>query len=208
MRGVSCHSQQPSDGINAATHLFDWVGKTLDDAAGSLLAKLMLNWDGSGFGTAFYGKYMKELTMSLGIVELADGQMSLTLDIRYPNDITDDEIVARMQHALDDAGSDWALTKMSNTPALFMDPESDYVKMLTDCYREVTGDTESPLATTGGGTYARLFKNHVAFGPIFPNEILPEGVGSLHQANEAIKVDQLVQTCAIYAKLLTEMMQG
>ncbi len=30
-KGVSCHAQQPSDGVNAAVHLFAWVGETFDD---------------------------------------------------------------------------------------------------------------------------------------------------------------------------------
>ena len=52
-----------------------------------------------------------------------------------------------------------------------------------------------------------MFKNHVAFGPLFPTDPpLTEGVGTLHQANEAIAVDHLVEVCAIYARLLYEIM--
>lgn len=53
-----------------------------------------------------------------------------------------------------------------------------------------------------------MFKNHLAFGPIFPaGGPLPPGVGTLHQANEAILADQLVQLCAIYAKVLYQILQ-
>ncbi len=167
----------------------------------------MGQWDGSGFGIRFTGKYLRDLTMNLGVVELRDGAMKLTVDVRYPNDITDRELMERMQKVLDEAGSAWILTEESNSEALFMDPDSAYIQMLAGAYREITGDMDSPLGVTGG-TYARLFPNHVTFGPIFPTDgPLPEGVGSLHQANEAIQVKQLVQICAIYAKLLVELMQ-
>ena len=72
---------------------------------------------------------------------------------------------------------------------------------------DITGDTQTPPQVTGGGTYARMFKNHVAFGPLFPTDPpLTEGVGTLHQNNEAIAVDHLVEVCAIYARLLYEIM--
>ena len=138
LNGVSCHAQAPQDGVNAATHLFAWIGQCFR-------------------------------------VKAACGS--------------------------------WETAFLSVSPYLFADPESPFIRQLVGIYRDITGDTHTPPQVTGGGTYARMFKNHVAFGPLFPTDPpLTEGVGTLHQANEAIAVDHLVELCAIYARLLYEVM--
>lgn len=138
LNGVSCHAQAPQDGVNAATHLFAWIGQCFRDKA---------------------------------------------------------------------ACGSWETAFLSVSPYLFADPESPFIRQLVGIYRDITGDTHTPPQVTGGGTYARMFKNHVAFGPLFPTDPpLTEGVGTLHQANEAIAVDHLVELCAIYARLLYEVM--
>lgn len=60
-------------------------------------------------------------------------------------------------------------------------------------FREQTGRTEKPMAI-GGGTYAKMFQNMVAFGPVFPGD--PDVI---HQANEAVELDKLMQSTKIIA---------
>ena len=206
LKGVSCHSQQPTDGINAATHLFTWIGKCFNDKASADIGALFTDNFGKGCGLCFTGEYMRELTMSLGIAKIENGELKLILDIRHPNDITPDEILSRLQGSVGACAS-WSVTLPSVSDYLFEDPNSPFIQQLVGIYRDITGDMDTPPQVTGGGTYARMFKNHVAYGPLFPTDPpMPEGVGSLHQANEAIFVDHLVEMCAIYARLLCEVM--
>ena len=207
LNGVSCHAQAPQDGVNAATHLFAWIGQCFRDKAAAHIAALFSDNLGSGCGLAFTGTYMGQLTQSLGVAGIEDGQLSLVLDIRHPNDITPDEVLSRLGGAVKAACGSWETAFLSVSPYLFADPESPFIRQLVGIYRDITGDTHTPPQVTGGGTYARMFKNHVAFGPLFPTDPpLTEGVGTLHQANEAIAVDHLVEVCAIYARLLYEIM--
>lgn len=209
LKGVSCHSQAPQDGVNAATHLFTWIGKCFQDQAAAQIGALFSDNLGSGCGLAFTGQYMGALTLSLGIAKIEGGSLSLVIDIRHPNDITPDEILARLRNSVQNCCGGWTVTMPSVSQYLFQDPDSPFIQKLVGIYRDVTGDTSTPPQVTGGGTYARMFQNHVAFGPLFPTDPpLPEGVGSLHQANEAIFVDHLVEICAIYARLLYEIMSG
>lgn len=210
VNGKSCHSQEPRDGINAAVLLFQWVAACFEDQMAADLAALMGDYDGRRAGIAFAGKYMKELTMSLGIAKIINGRVGLTVDIRHPNDIAPGRIVARMEKTVAARQPGWRIALLSESPPLFMDPKSNFIKSLSGIYRDITGDTLSPLGVTGGGTYARLFKNHVAFGPLFPSNLgqLPEGVGSLHQPNEAFEEEHLVDLCAIYARLVYEVLTG
>ena len=207
-RGVSCHSQQPQDGVNAASHLFRWAAQALSDPCARTLSHLFGDCLGRGLGIAVSGGPMGELTSSLGLVSMQGGQMELVCDVRYPNDVTGGGLTELLRRTIAGTNSAWQVNALGDTEPLFADPESDFVQLLAGAYRDITGDLASPLGVTGGGTYARMFKNHLAFGPIFPaGGPLPPGVGTLHQANEAILADQLVQLCAIYAKVLYQILQ-
>lgn len=92
--------------------------------------------------------------------------------IRHPNDLTPDEVLSRLGGAVKSACGSWEATLLSVSPYLFADPESPFIRQLVGIYQDITGDTQTPPQVTGGGTYARMFKNHVAFGPCSP-PILP-----------------------------------
>jgi succinyl-diaminopimelate desuccinylase len=70
------------------------------------------------------------------------------------------------------------------------------IKTLQSAY---TGD-EPTLLTSGGGTYAALMKNAMAYGALFPGK-----VDSSHQVDEFIEIDDLIKATAIYAKALYEL---
>jgi len=78
----------------------------------------------------------------------------------------------------------------------YTDPESEIVKTLLRVYREETGDMSPPMAI-GGGTYAKVIRNGVAYGPGIPGA--PE---LAHQADERITKDDLRFMVRIYARAL------
>ncbi len=63
-------------------------------------------------------------------------------------------------------------------------------------YRETTGREDPPKAI-GGGTYAKMFPNMVAFGPVFPGE--PE---MAHQPNEYISIENLRLSSVLTARAI------
>ncbi|MGN7385497.1 Sapep family Mn(2+)-dependent dipeptidase [Sporosarcina sp. SAFN-015] len=209
LEGVSTHAQMPMFGINAITHLLDWIGQEFNDKFAIEITDLCKEWDGSGFGVNYYDKYFKNLTMNLGVININETDFDLLIDMRYPKSINQEELIRKLRTKVSIDRS-WMFEITSNTLPLFVDPNSEFVKTLERIYREITGDTTTPLQTTGGGTYARIFKNHVAYGPLPPEGTveLPKGVGTLHQANEAIEIEQLVNLCAIYAKAIYEFLSS
>ena len=52
----------------------------------------------------------------------------------------------------------------------------------------------------GGGTYAKVIPNIVAFGPIFPGDEVRE-----HKPDEFIKIDELMQNAHILAEALYQL---
>ena len=77
--------------------------------------------------------------------------------------------------------------------------DSKLVRSLLDSYTEVTGEPAAPHAT-GGGTYAKVLKQGVAYGAAFP-----EDEDLAHQANEYIRVSQMVKAMKIYAAALMKL---
>ena len=77
---------------------------------------------------------------------------------------------------------------------LYVEKDSELIRLLSDAYRAVTGE-EAQLYSTGGGTYARkLGGKGVAFGPAFKGDQI-----NMHNADEGMDKGKLPQT---YADLL------
>ena len=79
-------------------------------------------------------------------------------------------------------------------------PNSKLVTALMESYAEVTGDTEAKPMAMGGGTYAKVLEEGVAFGSLFPDE---EELA--HQAGEFISLDSLVKNLYIFVKAIEKL---
>ena len=73
------------------------------------------------------------------------------------------------------------------------------MQKLMKVYKEETGRNDEPMAI-GGGTYAKAFKNMVAFGPVFPGT--PEVI---HQPNEYAEISELMKSFQIAAAAMYEL---
>ncbi len=94
----------------------------------------------------------------------------------------------------------FSLDIQDNSKPHYVSENDPFIQTLTEIYRRQTGDYETPLLSTGGGTYARVMKKGVAFGMLFPGE--PDVA---HRADEFVVVDNLVRAAAIYAEAIVEL---
>ena len=67
------------------------------------------------------------------------------------------------------------------------------MRRLLAVYEAATGEQAAPKCI-GGGTYAKSIPNLLAFGPIFPGDVVRE-----HQPDEYMEVDRLLQNAGIIA---------
>ena len=72
---------------------------------------------------------------------------------------------------------------------IYLPKDHFMIETLMRVYREVSGDEVSQPIASGGATYARAMDNCVAFGALFPGEILTE-----HQPNERADAQESVQS--------------
>ena len=159
--------------------------KVLADAVG-------MTHDGSGLGCACSDEVSGPLTCNMGILHLKDGAWTGTLDMRCP--------VNADLPALRDAAKahlpGFEVETLEMKPAHHVPADSELVTQLLAAYEEETGLPGETIAT-GGGTYAKVLSQGVAFGATFPDD---EDLA--HQANEYADVDRLVTAAKIYANAL------
>ena len=135
---------------------------------------------------------MGKLTMNLGLGNYENGHYSFTINIRYPIDTTGENVLNILNSKVLDEGK-----LISDSKPLYVDPNSDFIKVLLKSYQDISKDYESKPMTIGGGTYARNTINSVAFGMGFPNE---EELA--HQVNEVLSIESLEKGIAIYLEAL------
>ena len=159
--------------------------KVLADAVG-------MTHDGSGLGCACSDEVSGPLTCNMGILHLKNGAWTGTLDMRCP--------VNADLPALRDAAKahlpGFEVETLEMKPAHHVPADSELVTQLLAAYEEETGLPGETIAT-GGGTYAKVLSQGVAFGATFPDD---EDLA--HQANEYADMDRLVTAAKIYANAL------
>lgn len=205
--GRAAHAMECYCGLNAGLHLLNYVGISYDNMQLRKLYSLLQDWRGTGFNIDINGSYMGFLTMNIGKIKIENNKINITIDIRYPNDVTAQELIEKIQSKLDFELPGYKMVNIdtSHMP-LFVDPNSEFIKVLMNSYQEITGDYNTPAQAIRGGTYAKCFKNFVAFGPEKPTKRETNlDVGSIHQANEAIYFDDLIEAIAIYLKAIVDL---
>lgn len=195
--GVSAHAAYPDAGDNAITKLLKSLPQN----------NFVNNLNNQGFFEITSPKYLGgentidesgNLTSNIGIIELKDNKICLTINFRVPVNTNFDYVKEKMEILKIDLPN--LNIELNNAnPKLYVPKDSYLVKTLTRIFNEETNFNTEPIAI-GGGTYARAFKNCVAFGAIMPGE-----KETYHQANEYINIDNLLLATNIYARAIYEL---
>ncbi|MBQ8555572.1 MAG: Sapep family Mn(2+)-dependent dipeptidase [Clostridia bacterium] len=161
---------------------------TLADAVG-------LESNGASLGCACADEVSGALTCNMGILHLENGELRCTLDMRVP-------VTANLEVLRDNALA--ALPGFTATLVEMKEPhhvpaESELVSSLLAAYHEETGLPAEPQST-GGGTYAKVLKQGVAYGAAFPDD---EDLA--HQANEYVYLSKMITATKIYANALVRL---
>ncbi len=203
VKGKFAHAMAPQEGVNAGVYLLGFIGKYHYDDFAQSLYNFVYDYNGKGLNIDFTGEYMGKLTMNLGVLKVSDTKQSALIDIRYPDGYEAVDVLETIEKTL--ANTDFSQKLLESKSKVFLDPKGAVIQILEDVYRRQTGDYDSPLITMGGGTYAKAFENHVAYGMEFPLEKRPSIVGNVHQADEAVSISSLINGCAIYAEAIVKL---
>ena len=151
---------------------------------------------GEGVKASAENEEMGTNSLCVGFVKLHDGELYLSINFRYINGVTEEEMIEAFKKNA--APMDIKVTGTS--PLLYFPKDSVLVSTLMHAYQEETGDYKSEPMTSGGGTYAKDAQNVVAFGMQLP------GFDSLmHAPGERTQKDNLIKSMAIYARAIEEL---
>jgi succinyl-diaminopimelate desuccinylase len=125
------------------------------------------------------------------VVSVENGTFTIKVNARIPKDYP---FMEKYVKALSQYG---IYQELSHSPVHYVSRESELVQTLLKAYQDVTGDLTSTPVTIGGGTYARMLPNAVAFGALLPGR---EDVA--HRVNEYMVVEDLYTAVDVYTKAL------
>ena len=212
--GIGGHASMPRGTVNAVGLVVGYLQELLAERPGALapeerefvalLARLHADPYGHGAGIAATGEIFDPLTLNLGVVQVREGRISQSIDIRFPETTT----AAAIEETLSElaAAHGAALECRLRKEPFVTSAESPEVRVLIDTYNEVTGRSAEPFSM-GGGTYARNFKQAVSFGPEELDQVLPAWGGQMHGPNECAEEAQLKRSLKIYIIALLRLME-
>ena len=191
--GIPGHSAYPEGRRNAIGMMLLLLKELGADGPVATLAEAVgMESDGQHLGCACRDEVSKDLTCNMGILRLENGEWYGTLDMRCP--VSADQEMLKAQTAGHLPGFD--ITVETQKPPHHVPAESELVTALLAAYHEETGTEGKPMST-GGGTYAKVLKQGVAFGALFPDE---EDLA--HQADEYADISRLMTAMKIFANAL------
>jgi len=197
--GKNAHAAWPNHGVNAIFLMAEFLRKHTDSRLVAYLVKF-LTFDhlGKKLGIDHFDLEMKELTINTAIIRVENGTFRLGCNIRYPKGFDFPSGSRKIRQSA--LGFGFAYTEGNNSAPHYVSPKNPLVQILHEAYQKYTHDDQTPLLTIGGGTYARVLKKAVAFGPNFPqNEDLA------HQPDEYLVVEDMIIAAAIYAEAIEKL---
>lgn len=201
--GISSHAAHPDLGKNAITELL------------AILAEIFKKYNISNELIEFFDKNLKkdyngnlleinkkdesgELTLNIARFDLEENNLKIGMNLRVPI-YTELEFIKNKFKEKCSEYNNLKVTFNGEKEKLLVPKESTLVKILTQIFNDMTNKNAEPIAI-GGATYARAFTNCVSFGANMPGE-----KDLCHQADENIKIDNLIISAKIYANAIYEL---
>ncbi len=207
--GKGGHAAMPAGTVNAIALVVDYLLEhdlcsAAERRALEMLRTLHASTDGSSIGIAAQDEIFDPLTCVGGVIELKDGRLRQSLDIRYPTSTDAETMHAALARLAEAAGG--RFEPAADRAPFYIDPNTPPVQTLVRTYNEVTGKNAKPF-TMGGGTYARHFQNAVSFGIEEPSEQAPAWVGPMHGPDEGVREGLLWDALKIYILAIARLMR-
>ncbi|KYO68742.1 dipeptidase PepV [Thermovenabulum gondwanense] len=200
--GVSAHGSIPEKGQNAISRLISFLVEIKAGSQGQreflkfLMDKIGFETNGKSLGINLEDEVSGRLTLNLGVINMNENEAEAIINIRYPISFKGEDIIGTIERNLKKG---IFIDNVKNSPPHYVPEDSPIVKALKAAYEKVTGE-KAYCFTIGGGTYARMMKNTVAFGPNFPGK--PEVA---HEKDEYIEIEDLIKNFKIYTYVLKEL---
>ena len=194
--GQSAHGSVPWMGVNAGLIALEKLGKFYNNEELLFAYKCFGEPRGEGVKANAHNEEMGNNSLCVGFVTLQDGELQLSINFRYINDVTEEEMI----DAFKKNSTPMDIKVQGTSPILYYPKDSLLISTLMHVYQEETGDYVTEPMTSGGGTYAKEADNVVAFGMQLPNFD-----SLMHAPGERTQKSNLIKSMAIYARAIQEL---
>jgi succinyl-diaminopimelate desuccinylase len=199
VKGKAAHAMITEEGINSIARLciaLNAIG--IESKAINFIAQELGE---DPYATKIFGDCNDapsgKLKFNVGLINLGDKEQ-ISIDTRVPVTVSKDEVVTKLTAAAAHYGLEYK--EFDWLAPLYLPKDHPVIQTLMSVYRKYSGDQVTEPIALGGATYARAFDNCVAFGPLFPNELLTE-----HEPNERAILENLYLAMRIYAYAVYEL---
>lgn len=200
--GISAHGSTPNQGENAIGRLVLAMAQLpfegeMKEILHFLAEKLGMEYDGKSAGIYLEDAVSGTLTLNWGTLNADKNSLSMIINYRYPVTFQYDDCAPAFLQLFADAG--FTVSHELHKAKLYVPEDSELIQILLKVYKDYTGISGKPKSI-GGGTYAKMLPNIVAFGPIFPGDEVRE-----HKPDEFIEIPKLMKNTQIIAAAMYEM---
>lgn len=208
-KGVSEHAALPEGSLNAA-HV---LAKKLSDSdllceddkkQMALIAGILEKYYGEIFGIENNDKDFGKLTVANGIVGMENSKISLSFDMRYGMSVSIDDAKQKIRDFFE--SRDWTAIFVTEKHPFLIPENNPCVVSCLNTYKTFTGDANAKTYINAGGTYARALPSAVEIGTSLNGKIppfsLPNGHGHVHQPDEYISIEGLLNATELTALML------
>lgn len=199
------HGSNPDPNGNMITKIMEQLLEETSVAAEDrpvlqFVKDVSLDIHGKKLGIYVESAAMTPLTVFSQKIETLDGNLCLTVNIRYPVETTADAIVKQLGMAAEQSDMEVAAVKTGVMPYI-LQKDTPVIRALNAIANEVNG-TEAEPFTMSGGTYAHWLPNALVYGMSgsLPPEDFPAGHGGAHGIDEVVSLDRLQKAMRIYAR--------
>lgn len=205
-RGKAAHACEPHKGFNAPSALVELLAKAYTSTEIGTICDFIdialgNETDGCSLGLKTHCSISGDLTVNLGYIHIEGNEARAAFDIRYPVSITGGSVYRQFRYAAKHNKLD--VKVLNHEKPLYIEKDSELVKLLSGAYKAVTGE-DPELYTTGGGTYARkLGGKGLAFGPAFKDDEV-----NMHNADESIDKEKFFTHAQICLEAMYRMYCG
>lgn len=203
--GIAAHSAHPELGLNAISRILIVMTDLLNEYYESIpLLNIFCKYigtefDGNNLGINFLDE-SGSLTLNVGNLSLDEDFLKIGINLRIPVSVPIDSIKDKFQDLANSYDNIFASFPGIKSP-LYIPKNNKLVTTLCNVFNTITGRNDEPIAI-GGATYARAFDNCISFGATMPGDI-----DMCHQADEYIKITDLLTSTKIYANAIYELLK-
>lgn len=202
--GKAAHGAHPEKGLNAISIIMGFLGRLdfacreLNDFIDFYNDHLGFDLHGERFGCKFEDDPSGPLILNVGTANIDEELAEVSIGIRYPVTFSSEQVMSGIESLLEDTSI--GIVSGFEMDPIYMPLGTDMVDKLLKAYADETGDHESNAIVIGGGTYAKMINNILAFGGLFPGD-----EDTMHQADERLSIDSYMTMARIYARAIVSL---